>query len=126
MSLRIRLARSGAKKKPFYRIVVADSRSPRDGCFIEKVGTYNPRLPADHPERVRLQDETAREWIRKGAVPSERVARLMGLIGIIATPTIPVQTLKNQPRAKAQERLRMAEERARAAAEAAAAEAASE
>ncbi|AMW34086.1 30S ribosomal protein S16 [Haematospirillum jordaniae] len=126
MSLRIRLARGGAKKKPFYRIVVADSRAPRDGRFIEKIGTYDPRLPADHPDRIRVQDEVTRQWIAKGAVPSDRVERILGLAGVVKTPAIPAQTKKNQPRAKAQERLRMAEERAKAAAEAAAAEAASE
>ncbi len=63
MSLRIRLARGGAKKRPFYRVVVADSRSPRDGRFIEKIGYYNPMVPRDHPERLRLDEARARHWL---------------------------------------------------------------
>lgn len=124
MALRIRLARGGAKKRPFYRIVVADSRSPRDGRFIEKVGTYNPLLPSDHDERVRLKDERVKYWLGVGAQPTDRVRKLLGLAGLVEMPTPPVQTKKNQPKAKAQERLREAEERAKAAAEAAEAEAA--
>ena len=121
MSLRIRLARGGAKKRPYYRIVVADSRSPRDGRFIEKVGTYNPLLPHDHAERLRLKAERVAHWIGVGALPSDRVARLLGLAGLAETPAIPVQTAQNLPRARAQERLKAAEAKAKAAAEAAAA-----
>ena len=83
MSLRIRLARGGAKKRPFYRIVVADSRSPRDGRFIEKIGTYNPMVPKDHPERLSLNEERARHWVSVGARPSDRVARFLGQAEII-------------------------------------------
>jgi len=126
MALRIRLARGGAKRRPFYRIVVADSRSPRDGRFIEKVGTYNPMLPSDHAERVRLMEERIKHWMGQGAIPTDRVRKLLGLAGLVEMPTPPVQTKKNQPKAKAQERLREAEERAREAAEAAAAEQAEE
>lgn len=126
MSVRIRLSRGGAKKKPFYRIVAADSRAPRDGSFIERLGTYNPVLPADHAERLCLKEERVRHWLATGAKPSERVARLLGLAGLAAVPTVPTQTKKSLPRAKAQERLRVAEEQARQAAEAAAAEAATE
>ena len=68
MGLKIRLARAGAKKRPYYHIVVADSRSPRDGRFIEKVGSYNPMLPAEHEDRVRLQDERLKHWLAQGAV----------------------------------------------------------
>ena len=75
MGLKIRLARAGAKKRPYYHIVVADSRSPRDGRFIEKLGSYNPMLPAEHAERVRLQDERISHWLSEGALPTERVAR---------------------------------------------------
>jgi small subunit ribosomal protein S16 len=121
MSLRIRLARGGAKKRPFYRVVVADARSPRDGRFVEKLGTYNPLLPADHDLRLVLKSERVQYWIGVGAQPSDRVARLLAQLGLAETPAIPVQTKKNQPRAKAQERIREAEERARQAAEAAAA-----
>lgn len=122
MSLRIRLARGGAKQRPYYRIVVADSRSPRDGRFVEKVGTYNPVLPADHADRLRLKDERVQYWLGVGAKPTDRVARLLGLAGLAAAPAVPSQTKKSQPKAKAQERIREAEERAKAAAEAAAAE----
>src|SRR6478609_3475502 len=78
MALKIRLARAGAKKRPYYHIVVADSRSPRDGRFIEKVGSYNPMLPAEHADRVRLQAERLQHWIGNGAVATERVARFLG------------------------------------------------
>ncbi|RMD61404.1 MAG: 30S ribosomal protein S16 [Alphaproteobacteria bacterium] len=116
MALRIRLARGGAKKRPFYRIVVADSRSPRDGRFIEKIGFYNPMVPKDHPERLRLDEERARHWLANGATPSDRVARFLGQANIIPTPPVPKQTKKNQPKAKAQERMKAAEEARQAAA----------
>jgi len=70
MSLKIRLSRAGAKKRPYYHIVVADSRSPRDGRFLEKVGSYNPMLPAEHEERIRLQSERITHWLSQGALPS--------------------------------------------------------
>ncbi|MFA7430253.1 MAG: 30S ribosomal protein S16 [Rhodospirillaceae bacterium] len=124
MSLRIRLARGGAKKRPFYRIVVADARSPRDGRFVEKIGVYNPVLPADHSERLRIKDERVTYWLGCGAQPTDRVAKLLGMAGLTEMPAPPVQTKKNQPKAKAQERLREVAERAKAAAEAAEAEAA--
>jgi small subunit ribosomal protein S16 len=124
MSLRIRLSRGGAKKRPFYRIVVADSRSPRDGRFIEKLGTYNPLLPSDHESRVTMKEERVRHWLSQGATPSVRVHRFLAQAGILEALPIPEQTKKDKPRAKAQERLREAEEAAKAAAEAAAAEAA--
>ncbi len=115
MALRIRLARGGAKKRPFYRIVVADSRSPRDGRFIEKIVTYNPMVTKDNPERLRLDEERARHWISVGARPSDRVARFLGDAKIIEMPAIPSQTKKNQPKAKAQERMKEAEEAKKAA-----------
>ncbi|MGC2856146.1 30S ribosomal protein S16 [Novispirillum sp. DQ9] len=124
MSLRIRLARGGAKKRPFYRIVVADARSPRDGRFVEKLGIYNPVLPADHSERLRVKEDRVAYWLGVGAQATDRVAKLLGVVGVTAAPAVPVQTKKNQPKAKAQERLREAAERAKAAAEAAEAEAA--
>lgn len=83
MSLKIRLARGGAKKRPFYSIVVADSRSPRDGRFIEKVGTYNPILKADDPNRVVLKLERIQEWMTKGALPTDRVARFLDQAGVM-------------------------------------------
>lgn len=120
MALKIRLARAGAKKRPFYRVVIADSRSPRDGRFIEKVGTYNPMVPQDHPERVVLKTERLEHWLKVGAQPTDRVAKFLGQAGLIAMPAIPQQTKKNQPKAKAQERMRAAEEARAAAAEASA------
>jgi small subunit ribosomal protein S16 len=82
MSLKIRLARGGAKKKPFYSIVVADSRSPRDGKFIEKIGSYNPVLKSDDPNRVKLNAERVQEWLKKGAQPTDRVLRFLDVAGI--------------------------------------------
>lgn len=123
MSLRIRLARGGAKKRPFYRVVVADARSPRDGRFVEKLGTYNPLLGSDNDLRLVLKGERVQYWLGVGAQPTDRVAKLLATAGLGEAPAVPAQTKKNQPRAKAQERLREAEERAKAAAEAAAAEA---
>jgi small subunit ribosomal protein S16 len=119
MSLRIRLARGGAKKRPFYRIVVADSRSPRDGRFIEKIGTYNPMVAKGHPDRIKLDEDRAKHWLSVGATPSDRVARFLGQANIIAMPAIPEQTKKNQPRAKTLERMKAAEEAKAAAAGAA-------
>ena len=80
MALRIRLARGGSKKRPFYSVVVADSRFPRDGRFIEKIGTYDPRLPKDSEARVQIKADKAAEWIAKGAKPSDRVARFLSKI----------------------------------------------
>ncbi len=124
MSLRIRLTRGGAKKRPFYRIVVADSRSPRDGRFIEKLGTYNPLLPSDHESRVTFKEERIRHWLGEGAKPSDRVHRFLAKAGILEAKAIPEQAKQDKPRAKTQERLKEAEEVAKAAAEAATAEAA--
>lgn len=82
--LKIRLARGGAKKRPYYYVVVADSRSPRDGRFLEKVGTYNPMLAKDGPEpRVKLNVERISDWLKKGAQPTERVARFLGAEGLV-------------------------------------------
>ena len=97
MSLRIRLARGGAKKRPFYRIVVADSRMPRDGRFIERVGSYNPMLPKDHPDRVVFKEERVRHWLGVGALPSDRVSRFLGTAGLASRREAPVQTKKNLP-----------------------------
>jgi small subunit ribosomal protein S16 len=122
MSLRIRMSRHGAKKRPFYRIVVADSRSPRDGRFIERVGSYNPMVPKDDPKRVVLDEERIRHWLGNGATPSDRVARFLGAANIIQLPERAEQTKQHLPRAKTLERMKAAEEAAQAAAEAAAAE----
>ncbi len=104
MGLKIRLARAGAKKRPYYHIVVADSRSPRDGRFIEKLGSYNPMLPAEHADRLRLQDEKIKEWLSKGALATDRVAKFLGRAGIIPMPAIPTQPVQSVPKKKAQER----------------------
>lgn len=119
MSLRIRLSRGGAKKRPFYRIVVADSRMPRDGRFIERLGTYNPMLPREHPERIVLREDRIKHWLGVGALPSDRVARFLGEADIAPKPAIPEQTKKSQPKAKAVERMKEAEEAKKAAEEAA-------
>lgn len=79
----IRLARGGAKKRPFYAIVVADSRNPRDGRFIEKVGTYNPILKSDDPNRVALKLDRIQDWMKKGAQPTDRVARFLDQAGVM-------------------------------------------
>ncbi len=118
MSLKIRLSRAGAKKRPFYRVVVADTRSPRDGRFLERLGTYDPMLPKDHPERVRLNEERIRHWLGVGALPSDRVARFLGAAEIIPMPAQRNNPQKGQPRAKALERQAARAEKAKAAAEA--------
>src|SRR5246500_4967399 len=112
MSLKIRLARGGAKKRPYYSIVVADSRSPRDGRFIEKLGTYNPMLDRSHADRVTLKSERIQHWLGVGALPTDRVARFLGDAGIIAKTAIPQNPLKTRPKARAQERAKAAEEAA--------------
>ena len=112
MALKIRLARGGAKKRPFYRIVVADSRSPRDGRFIERLGTYNPILASDHPDRVVLKEDRIRHWLDRGAKPSDRVAKFLGRAEIVPMPPQRENPIKSCPKKKAQERLKAAEEAA--------------
>jgi len=118
----IRLARGGAKKRPFFHIVVADARSPRDGRFIEKLGTYNPLLPREHAQRITLDKERIAHWLKVGAQPSDRVARFLATAELMKPRERRDQSKKPQPRAKAQERMKAAA----AAAEAAPAEAAKE
>ena len=121
MPVRIRLARGGAKKRPFYRIVVADSRRARDGKFIDQVGTYNPMLPKDSPERVKIDVEKTKDWIAKGAQPSDRVTLFLSKLDVVEKPVITEKTKKHLPKKKAQERLAAAkekEEEAKKAAEA--------
>jgi small subunit ribosomal protein S16 len=115
MALRIRLSRGGTKKRPHYAIVIADSHSPRDGRFIEKIGFYNPLLPRDHADRIKLDLEKAKAWIAKGAVASDRVHRFLADAGVLK-PLTKSNPEKSKPKKKAQER---------AAAAAAAGEAAS-
>lgn len=116
--LSLRMARHGTKKRPYYHIVVADSRSPRDGRFIEKVGTYNPMLPKDDAQRVKLEAERVTYWLGVGAQPSDRVARFLFDAKLGPKPVITESPKKSAPKAKAQERLKAAAEAAAAAAEA--------
>ncbi len=126
MSLKIRLARGGAKKRPFYSIVVTDSRNPRDGRFIEKIGTYNPLLAKNDEKRVQYDAERAKHWLDKGATPTDRVARFLSAQGLVKwahgdNPN------KAKPGQKAQERAaERAEKEAAANAPAEAAEAPAE
>ena len=123
MALKIRLSRGGAKKRPYYRIVVADSRSPRDGRFIERLGTYNPMVAKDSPERLNMKEDRIKHWLENGALPTDRVARFLDAADIRKAPERPEQTKQHLPRAKTLERMAAAEEAAKEAAEAAAAEA---
>ncbi|MDC3123076.1 30S ribosomal protein S16 [Alphaproteobacteria bacterium] len=130
MATKIRLARGGSKKRPFYRIVVADERAPRDGNFIEKIGNFNPMVPKDHKERVVLSKERAEHWLKVGAQPTERMQRILSDLGMMEAPKVTEKTKKHLPKKKAQERVKAkeeaalkAEEDAKAAAEAAKAQA---
>ena len=120
MALKIRLARGGAKKRPHYAIVVADSRYPRDGRFIEKIGTFNPMLAKDNAERVKLDLDRAKDWLSKGAQPTDRVERFLDAAGLLKRKAHS-NPEKAKPKKKAQERAAAA-----AAAAASAAETASE
>ena len=120
--LKIRMSRGGAKKRPFYKIVVADSRRPRDGKFIEKVGFFNPLLPKDKKERLNLDIDRIKYWLAQGAQPSERIARFLGQAEVIPMPAQRNNPIKAKPKKKAQEKLKAAAE-AKKAAEAVPAEA---
>ena len=115
MPVRIRLSRGGAKKRPFYRIVVADSRRARDGKFIDQIGTYNPMLPKDSADRVKMDLDKAKEWIVKGAKPSDRISIFLSNLGVMEKPVITEKTKKHLPKKKAQERLVAAKEKEEAA-----------
>ena len=116
MSLKIRLSRGGTKKRPHYAIVVADSHSPRDGRFIEKLGFYNPLLPKDHADRLRLDLDKAKAWLAKGATATDRVHRFLADAGL-AKPLVKSNPQKSQPKKKAQERAAAAAAAAAKAAE---------
>ncbi len=120
MAMKIRLARGGSKKRPFYRIVAADSRMPRDGRFIEKLGTYNPLLPKDSEERVKMNVERIKHWLDLGAKPTDRVARFLEAAGVLEKKERN-NPKKGEPHAKTRERLEEKAAKAAAAAEAAAA-----
>ena len=122
--LAIRMTRHGTKKRPFFHIVVADSRSPRDGRFIEKLGTYNPLLPREHATRITLDKERIAHWLKVGAQPSDRVAKFLAPGRADEAARAPRADQEEPPRAKAQERMKAAAAAAAAAAEKPAAEAA--
>ena len=119
MAVRIRLSRGGSKKRPFYRVVAADQRAPRDGRFIEKLGTYNPLLPQDHEQRLVINEERVKYWLGVGAQPTERLEKLFSNLGLIKAPALREQPKKSAPKAKAQERMKEKEAAAAANAEAA-------
>jgi small subunit ribosomal protein S16 len=117
MAVKIRLARGGSKKRPFYRIVAADERAPRDGRFLEKLGTYNPLIETD--QRIILDLERVKHWISVGAQPSDRVHKFLSDLGVLKAKKIPEQPKKSKPKSKALERLaekKAAEEEAKKAA----------
>jgi small subunit ribosomal protein S16 len=118
MAVKIRLARGGSKKRPYYRVVVADVRAPRDGRYIEKIGTHNPLLPKDHDDRIKIDLERAKYWLGQGAQPTDRVARFLAAEGLVKwehgnNPN------KGKPHAKANERAEEKAEKAAALKEAA-------
>ncbi len=115
MAMKIRLARGGSKKRPFYRIVATDSRMPRDGRYIERLGTYSPLLPKDSEDRVKMNMERVQHWLDMGAKPTDRIARMLEAAGVL-----PASTRSNPQRAEPGEKARQrAEEKAEAAAAAA-------
>ena len=118
MSVRIRLSRGGSKKRPYYHIVAADSRAPRDGRYIEKLGAYNPLLPQDNEQRLILDQDKVKSWLSKGAQPTERLQKLFSNLGLCAAPATREQPKKSAPKAKALERMKAKEEAAKAAASA--------
>ena len=125
MAMKIRLARGGSKKRPFYSIVAADSRMPRDGRFKEKLGTYNPLLPKDSEDRVKIDLERVKHWLSHGAQPTDRVSRFLEAAGVLEKKAR-ANTKKAEPGQKAQERAKERAEKAAAAAEAPAEEASAE
>ncbi len=104
MALKIRLARGGAKKRPFYRIVVAEASAPRDGRYVERVGTYNPMVPKDHEHRLTLNGERIGFWMSKGAQPTERVHKMLASAGLMTVPVLRDQPKKSAPGKKRAER----------------------
>lgn len=121
MSVKIRLSRGGAKKRPYYYVVVAHSASPRDGRYIEQIGTYDPMLKKDNPERIKLNAERCKYWLSVGAQPTDRVARFLDNAGL-ATRSAKNNPDKAAPKKKAQERAKAEAEKAAKAAAAAAGE----
>ncbi|MBQ9034853.1 MAG: 30S ribosomal protein S16 [Alphaproteobacteria bacterium] len=126
MAVRIRLSRGGSKKRPYYHIVAADARAPRDGRYIEKLGAYNPLLPQDNENRIVVDKEKVAAWLSKGAQPTDRLQKIFANLGLCAAPAMVEQPKKSAPKAKALERLKEKEAKAAAAAEPAAEEATAE
>ena len=126
MSLKIRLTRGGSKKRPFYRIVVAEVTAPRDGRFIERLGSYNPMVERDHPQRLTLELERIKHWLSVGAQPTDRVAKFLSDNGLIAAPTRRETPIQSAPRKKTQEKMKAAAAAAEAASAKAAAAAAAD
>jgi len=118
MALKIRMSRAGTKHRPFFKIVIADSRKARDGAFVERVGSYNPLLEKDNKDRVILNVERIKHWLSKGATPSDRIAIFLHQAGLGPKPVVHETPKKSAPRAKAQERAKAAAEAAAKAAEA--------
>ncbi len=118
MAVKIRLARGGAKKRPYYYIVAATNTSPRDGRYIERIGTFNPMVAKDHPERIRLDEDRCKHWLSVGALPTDRVARIFDGAGLL-TRKARNNPEKAKPKKKAQERLAAIEDKKNEAADAA-------
>ena len=117
MGLKMRLARGGSKKRPYYRIVVADERAPRDGKYIEKVGTYNPMVAKDHAERVKLVTERVQYWLDEGAKPTDRVQRFLAVANLYEARKIPAQTKKHLQSERTKMKIQEAEEKRKSAEE---------
>ena len=111
MSVSLRLSRGGSKKRPFFRIVAADIRSPRDGKYLERLGTYNPMRSKDDPERITLNAERIKYWLSVGAKPTDRVTKFLATEGLAKKPSIPEQTKQDKPRKKTLEKLKAKEEK---------------
>ena len=120
MSVKIRLSRGGAKKRPFYRIVIADTRMPRDGRYVERVGTFNPMVPKDHDDRLKFKEDRIKYWLSVGAKPTNRVARFLSEHGLVDKPVVHEQTKQHLPRQKTLDRLEAKADEDKAKADAAA------
>ena len=116
MSVRIRLSRGGSKKRPYYHIVAADSRAPRDGRYIEKLGAYNPLLPLENENRLVVDKEKVTAWLAKGAQPTDRLVKMFSSLGLCKAPQMRNQPKKSAPKAKAVERMKAKEAAAASAA----------
>ena len=114
MALKIRLARGGSKKRPYYKLVVAENTAPRDGKFIERLGSYNPLLEKDNQERLVVNAERVKYWLSVGAQATERVEKLLAEVSIVEKPAISERPKKSAPKKKAQERLKAEQEKAAA------------